>query len=86
MAPIAAGKAIAFLGICYEAIGGSEATAVTFLEPELEVPPGSYFVASISGAIKGLPAGSYDIGACTHSESNVIHGFGWASAIVAETR
>jgi Collagen triple helix repeat (20 copies) len=75
-----------FFSTCYQAEGASAPTSVTYLEPVFESATGGrYMVVSIAGVIKGLTPGSYKVGACSYAETNIAHGFGWATAIVAET-
>ena len=61
-------------------------TAVASVEPDFTAPANSYFAESVSGVIKGLSPGSYDIGLCNaFGGSNIIYGLSSQTAIIAET-
>ena len=73
------------LEICYAPHGSSTLTAVSSVDPDFTAPANSYFAESVSGVIKGLPAGSYDIGLCNaFGTSNVLYGLSSETAILAE--
>jgi hypothetical protein len=74
------------LEICYARHGSSTLTAVSSVEPDFTAPANSYFAESVSGVIKGLAAGSYDIGLCNaNGTSNIVYGLSSETAILAET-
>jgi hypothetical protein len=73
-------------GICYQPVGG-QLEIVDLVQPEFLIEKGESVVQGISGAITGLAPGEYLIGACSFNETaNTVHGIGYATVIVAETR
>ena len=81
------GRYSSFIGVCYEPVGGSEPVNVSFVEPELELAAFEYIDQSVSGVVKGLAPGQYEVGFCTKEEtSGLFHGYGIGTIIVAETR
>lgn len=78
---------LSLFGVCYEGPGESEPSSVAHVAPEFTAAASSYFAQSVSGVVKGLSPGSYEVGACTEDEStNVLHGASAGTIIVAETR
>jgi hypothetical protein len=73
-------------GICYQPTGG-QLEIVDLVQPEFVVEKGESVVQTVSGVILGLNPGEYLIGACSFNETaNSVHGIGYATVIVAETR
>jgi hypothetical protein len=81
------GKGIdVYLGICYEPVGGSAVTEVSYVEPEFQAPANSYFAQTVSGVVGNLAAGNYLIGLCQENAStNLVNGSGAGTIIMAET-
>jgi hypothetical protein len=81
------GKSIlSHFGVCYQPVGGP-AEIVDLIQPEFLLAKGEWVVQTVSGVISGLTPGEYLIGACSFNESpNTVHGIGYATVIVAETR
>lgn len=81
------GKAIlSHFGICYQPVGG-QLEIVDLVQPEFVIEKGESVVQTVSGAISDLIPGDYLIGACSFNETaNTVHGIGYATVIVAETR
>jgi hypothetical protein len=73
-------------GVCYQPVGG-QMEVVDLIQPEFAAGKGESVVQTVSGAISGLIPGEYVIGACSYGETaNTVHGIGYATVIVAETR
>jgi hypothetical protein len=73
-------------GICYAPVGGS-LTYVSYVYPEFAATAGSYFAQTVSGVVKGLTPGNYEVGLCAGDEtSDVGHGTGAGTVLVAELR
>jgi hypothetical protein len=81
------GKAIlSHFGVCSQPVGGLM-EVVDLVQPEFLIEKGESVVQTVSGVISGLPPGEYLIGACSFNETaNTVHGIGYATVIVAETR
>ncbi len=81
------GKSIqSHFGICYQPTGGP-LEIVDLVQPEFVIEKGESVVQTISGVISELNPGEYLIGACSFNETaNTVHGIGYATVIVAETR
>jgi uncharacterized low-complexity protein len=81
------GKVIqSHFAICYQPVGGA-LEIVQLVQPEFSVGNGESVLQTVSGVIKDLTPGDYVIGACSFNESaNTVHGIGYATVIVAETR
>lgn len=81
------GKSIqSHFGICFQPLGG-QAEIADLIQPEFLIEKGESVVQTVSGAISDLTPGEYLIGACSFNETpNTVHGIGYATVIVAETR
>lgn len=74
------------LGICYEPVGGSVVTNVSFVFPEFQAPAGSWFAQTVSGIVGGLTPGQYHVGMCQEGDStNMEDGDNTGTIIVAES-
>lgn len=76
----------AFMGVCHAAHGSTSLTMDQSVEPEFQASANSYFAQTVSGVVKGLTPGSYDVGICVDDETaNVEHGIHEGTVLVAET-
>ena len=77
---------LSHFGVCYQPVGGLM-EIVDLIQPEFVTEKGESVVQTVSGVISELTPGEYLIGACSFGESaNTVHGIGYATLIVAETR
>jgi hypothetical protein len=79
------GQMYSTLGVCYQH-GTSDPAVVTSVLPDFTAASDSYFAQTVTGVVKGLPAGSYKVGLCTKGESsNAGHGYGAFSVMIGQT-
>ena len=77
---------VSHFGVCYQPLGG-QAEIVDLVQPEFLIEKGESVVQTVSAAIAELTPGEYLIGACSFGETaNTVHGIGYTTVIVAETR
>jgi hypothetical protein len=71
-------------GICYAPVGGP-LTYVGYVYPEFAATADSYFAQTVSGVVKELPPGNYEVGLCAGEETTTVrHGTGNGTVLVAE--
>jgi hypothetical protein len=73
-----------FLGICYEPVGGSTVSLVSYVEPEFAAAAGSFFAQTVSGAVGSL-GGEYYVGLCAADQTNVRNGVASVTITMAQT-
>jgi hypothetical protein len=74
------------LGICYQAVGGSTVSEVSFVEPNFSGPAYVYTAVTVSGVVGDLKAGNYHVGLCANAQSaNMSNGLASVTIILAET-
>jgi hypothetical protein len=73
------------LGICYEAVGGSTVSDVSYVVPEFVAAADSYFAQTVSGDIGDLTAGNYDVGLCAQNQTDVLNGSASVTITMAQT-
>jgi hypothetical protein len=74
-----------YIGVCYEPVGGSTVTDVSYLEPEFTAAADSYFAQTVSGDIGNLTAGNYDVGLCAELQTDVLNGEANVTITMAQT-
>jgi hypothetical protein len=73
------------LGICYQPVGGSTVTDVTYVIPEFQAPADSFFAQTVSGDVGGLSAGDYYVGLCAADQNDVDNGSASVTITMTQT-
>ncbi len=73
------------IGVCYEPVGGSTVTDVSYIEPQFAAATDSYFAQTVSGVVGDLAAGTYSIGLCAEDQSDVYNGLANVTITMAQT-
>jgi hypothetical protein len=73
------------IGVCYEPVGGSTITDVTYVIPQFTAAAESFFAQSVSGDVGDLTPGDYYVGLCAEDQTDVDNGAASVTITMAET-
>jgi hypothetical protein len=73
------------LGICYEPVGGSTVTDVSYVIPQFVAAAESFFAQAVSGDVGDLTAGEYYVGLCAEDQTDVANGAADVTITMAQT-
>jgi hypothetical protein len=73
------------LGICYEPVGGSTVSNVSYVIPEFSAAAEAYFAQTVSGDVGDLTAGNYYVGLCAEDQTDADNGAASVTITMAQT-